>query len=235
MSINTGQSNLNAISVRDVSKTVRDADGLLPILSDVTFEVPQGQTVALVGASGSGKSSLLALLAGLDVPSAGEIWLLQQNITVMDEDARAQVRRGKVGFVFQTFQLLPHLTALENVTMPLELDGERSSGQARDAAAAMLRKVGLGERLTHTPRTLSGGEQQRVALARAFVTQPSVVFADEPTGSLDVATGERIIELMFALNAEQGATLVLVTHDSKLAARCQRRFQVEAGRVLAIS
>jgi putative ABC transport system ATP-binding protein len=235
MSINTGQPNLNAISVRDVSKTVRDADGLLPILSDVTFEVPQGQTVALVGASGSGKSSLLALLAGLDVPSAGEIWLLQQNITVMDEDARAQVRRGKVGFVFQTFQLLPHLTALENVTMPLELDGERSAGQARDAAAAMLHKVGLGERLTHTPRTLSGGEQQRVALARAFVTQPSVVFADEPTGSLDVATGERIIELMFALNAEQGATLVLVTHDPKLAARCQKRFQVETGRVMALS
>jgi putative ABC transport system ATP-binding protein len=234
MSTITGTSNLIAISVQNVSKTVRDADGVLPILSSVTFDVPHGQTLALVGASGSGKSTLLALLAGLDVPSAGEISLLQQNITTMTEDARAQVRRGKVGFVFQTFQLLPHLTALENVAMPLELDGQHSSADARALAAAMLNKVGLGERLTHTPRTLSGGEQQRVALARAFVTQPAVVFADEPTGSLDVATGERIIELMFALNAEQGATLVLVTHDSKLAARCQRRLRVDAGRVFSL-
>jgi putative ABC transport system ATP-binding protein len=235
MSKNTDTPGPIAISVRNVSKTVRDADGLLPILSDVTLDVQQGQTVALVGASGSGKSTLLALLAGLDVPSGGEIFLLEKNITSMDEDARAQVRRGRVGFVFQTFQLLPHLTALENVAMPLELDGQRSAGESRQLAATMLRKVGLGERLTHTPRTLSGGEQQRVALARAFVTQPAIVFADEPTGSLDVATGERIIELMFSLNAEQGATLILVTHDPALAARCQWRFGVDAGRVSALA
>jgi putative ABC transport system ATP-binding protein len=231
MLTNPSVSNAPAIAVRNVSKTVRDADGMLPILSEVTFEVPQGQTVALVGASGSGKSTLLALLAGLDMPSTGQIQLLGQDITAMDEDQRAQVRRGKVGFVFQTFQLLPHLTALENVAMPLELDGRHSTGQAREMARAMLQQVGLRERLTHTPRTLSGGEQQRVALARAFVTQPAVVFADEPTGSLDVATGERIIELMFNLNAAQGATLVLVTHDPGLAKRCQQRFHVEAGKV----
>jgi putative ABC transport system ATP-binding protein len=231
MSINPDHSDQVAIAVRNVSKTVRDADGLLPILSDVTLQVARGQTAALVGASGSGKSTLLALLAGLDLPTEGQISLLGHDITAMDEDSRAQVRRGKVGFVFQTFQLLPHLTALENVVMPLELDGQRTASESRQLAASMLQKVGLGERLSHTPRTLSGGEQQRVALARAFVTQPAIVFADEPTGSLDVATGERIIELMFSLNAEQGATLILVTHDPSLAARCERRFHVEAGKV----
>jgi putative ABC transport system ATP-binding protein len=231
MSSNPDHADQIAIATRNVSKTVRDADGLLPILSDVTLHVPRGQTAALVGASGSGKSTLLALLAGLDLPTQGSISLLGHDITAMDEDSRAKVRRGKVGFVFQTFQLLPHLTALENVVMPLELGGQQSAHEARQLASAMLHKVGLGERLSHTPRTLSGGEQQRVALARAFVTQPAIVFADEPTGSLDVATGERIVDLMFSLNAEQGATLILVTHDPALAARCQRRFQVEAGRV----
>jgi putative ABC transport system ATP-binding protein len=223
-----------AIAAKNVSKTVRDADGLLPILSDVTLTVPRGQTAALAGASGSGKSTLLALLAGLDQPTSGEIHLLGQDITAMNEDQRAQVRCGQVGFVFQTFQLLPHLTALENVVMPLELDGKHTSADAKQLAGAMLQKVGLAERLQHTPRTLSGGEQQRVALARAFVTQPAIVFADEPTGSLDVATGERIIDLMFSLNAEQGATLLLVTHDPALARLCTHQFQVDAGKVQSL-
>lgn len=215
----------------DVSKTVRDADGELPILQHVSLTVQAGETVALVGASGSGKSTLLALLAGLDAASSGDIQVFGQSLNGMDEDARAKLRRNRVGFVFQTFQLLPHLSAFENVAMPLEIGGELSASQVQQKATAMLERVGLGSRLTHTPRTLSGGEQQRVALARAFVTQPALVFADEPTGSLDAATGVRIMDLMFSLNQEQHATLVLVTHDSHLAARCARRFHVDAGHV----
>ncbi len=215
----------------DVSKTVRDADGELPILQHVSLTVQAGETVALVGASGSGKSTLLALLAGLDAASSGDIQVFGQSLNGMDEDARAKLRRNRVGFVFQTFQLLPHLSAFENVAMPLEIGGELSSSQVQQKTTAMLERVGLGSRLTHTPRTLSGGEQQRVALARAFVTQPALVFADEPTGSLDAATGVRIMDLMFSLNQEQHATLVLVTHDSHLAARCGRRFHVDAGHV----
>jgi putative ABC transport system ATP-binding protein len=223
------------LAAKNVSKTVRDADGMLPILQDVHLAVHRGETAALVGASGSGKSTLLALLAGLDQPSGGEVLLLDQSLGALDEDARARLRRGRVGFVFQTFQLLPHLSALENVAMPLEIGEGLSSAQARDRATQMLARVGLAERVNHTPRTLSGGEQQRVALARAFVTQPEIVFADEPTGSLDAATGERVMDLMFALNTEQQATLILVTHDARLAARCKRRFRIEAGRVSEIS
>ncbi|MFC3147026.1 ABC transporter ATP-binding protein [Piscinibacterium candidicorallinum] len=208
---------------------------MLPILQDVDLAVHRGETAALVGASGSGKSTLLALLAGLDQPSSGEVLLLNRSLGSLDEDARARLRRGRVGFVFQTFQLLPHLSALENVAMPLEIGEGLSSAQARERATQMLGRVGLAERLSHTPRTLSGGEQQRVALARAFVTQPEIVFADEPTGSLDAATGERVMDLMFALNTEQQATLILVTHDSRLAARCKRRFRIDAGRVGEIS
>jgi putative ABC transport system ATP-binding protein len=223
------------LAAKNVSKTVRDADGMLPILQDVDLAVHRGETAALVGASGSGKSTLLALLAGLDQPSSGEVLLLNRSLGSLDEDARARLRRGRVGFVFQTFQLLPHLSALENVAMPLEIGEGLSSAQARERATQMLGRVGLAERLSHTPRTLSGGEQQRVALARAFVTQPEIVFADEPTGSLDAATGERVMDLMFALNTEQQATLILVTHDSRLAARCKRRFRIDAGRVGEIS
>jgi putative ABC transport system ATP-binding protein len=223
------------LAAKNVSKTVRDADGMLPILQDVDLAVHRGETAALVGASGSGKSTLLALLAGLDQPSSGEVLLLDRSLGSLDEDARARLRRGRVGFVFQTFQLLPHLSALENVAMPLEIGEGLGSAQARERATQMLGRVGLAERLSHTPRTLSGGEQQRVALARAFVTQPEIVFADEPTGSLDAATGERVMDLMFALNTEQQATLILVTHDSRLAARCKRRFRIDAGRVSEIS
>jgi putative ABC transport system ATP-binding protein len=219
------------IEAIDVSKTVRDADGILPILEHVNLAIRAGETAALVGASGSGKSTLLALLAGLDAPSGGEVRLFGESINAMTEDQRAALRRGRVGFVFQTFQLLPHLSALENVAMPLEIRGDLSGSEVRERAAAMLQRVGLGQRLTHTPRTLSGGEQQRVALARAFVSQPQVVFADEPTGSLDAATGQRIMDLMFELNAEQGATLLLVTHDMHLAERCGHRFMVDAGHV----
>ena len=216
---------------KDVSKTVPDADGVLLILQGVSFTVQAGQTVALLGASGSGKSTLLALLAGLDTASGGDVALFGQSLQGMDEDARARLRRDRVGFVFQTFQLLPHLSALENVAMPLEIAGVLSRRQIIETATAMLGRVGLGSRLQHTPRTLSGGEQQRVALARAFVAQPALVFADEPTGSLDVATGARIIELMFSLSQAQNATLILVTHDPQLAARCARRLVVVAGQV----
>lgn len=228
------QANTTVLFAKDVNKIVHDVDGELAILQNVNLSIQSGQTVALVGASGSGKSTLLALLAGLDSASSGEIRLFNQSLAGMDENARATLRRNRVGFVFQTFQLLPHLSALENVALPLEIGGASSTVQVREKATFMLEKVGLGERLTHTPRTLSGGEQQRVALARAFVTQPQLVFADEPTGSLDATTGARIMDLMFSLNQEQQATLILVTHDSHLAARCARRFHTEAGHVTEV-
>ncbi len=215
------------IAVHRLSKLVTDATGTLGILHDVEFAVAPGETLAIVGASGSGKSTLLSLIAGLDTPTAGTVHLDGVDIFALDEDARAALRARKVGFVFQSFQLLGNLTALENVMLPLELAGRRD---ARAAARRMLERVGLGERLGHYPRVLSGGEQQRVALARAFVVEPAVLLADEPTGSLDHATGERVMQLMFDLNREHGTTLVLVTHDPAIAARCERRIAIEAGR-----
>lgn len=217
----------NAIlAVQRVCKSVRDATGTLDILRDVNFTLQRGQTVAIVGASGSGKSTLLTLLAGLDTPSSGTVHLDGTDLFALNEDQRAALRAQKVGFVFQSFQLLGNLTALENVMLPLELAGRRD---ARQTATQMLERVGLGARLRHYPKLLSGGEQQRVALARAFVVHPAVLLADEPTGSLDFATGERIMELMFDLNREQGTTLVLVTHDRAIADRCERRIHIEAG------
>ena len=214
------------LSVHQLGKTVQDSSGELEILRDISFEIPQGQSCAIVGASGSGKSTLLALLAGLDTPSQGQVLLAGVDIFSLNEDQRAQLRARHVGFVFQNFQLLPHYTALENVMMPLELAGQ---SDAKAKARHMLEHVGLGQRLSHLPRLLSGGEQQRVALARAFVTQPQLLLADEPTGSLDHATGQAVADLMFKLNQEQGTTLVLVTHDMNLAARCDRRLTLEAG------
>ncbi|TDQ43696.1 ABC transporter ATP-binding protein [Tepidicella xavieri] len=215
------------IAVQHVFKSVTDATGTLDILRDIDFELRRGETVAIVGASGSGKSTLLSIVAGLDTPTRGTVHIDGQDIFALDEDQRAAVRAQKVGFVFQSFQLLGNLTALENVMLPLELAGRRD---AREAATQMLQRVGLGERLGHYPKVLSGGEQQRVALARAFVVRPAVLLADEPTGSLDFATGEKVMELMFDLNREQGTTLVLVTHDRSIAQRCERRITIEAGR-----
>ncbi len=203
--------------------------GRLTILSDIDFTVAAATTVAIVGASGSGKSTLLGLLAGLDTPSAGSVRLDGEDIYALDEDGRALLRKRKLGFVFQSFQLLGHLNALENVMLPLELRGDN---QARAKAQEMLGRVGLGSRLKHYPKYLSGGEQQRVALARAFVTEPPLLFADEPTGSLDAATGESVIQLMFELNRERGSTLVLVTHDPGIAARCERTLTIAAGRLV---
>lgn len=218
------------IAVRGVSKSVADATGTLDILRDIDVELLRGQTVAIVGASGSGKSTLLSIVAGLDTPTAGTVHIDGVDIFALSEDQRAALRAQKVGFVFQSFQLLGNLTALENVMLPLELAGRRD---ARALATQMLQRVGLGERLGHYPKVLSGGEQQRVALARAFVVQPAVLLADEPTGSLDFATGERIMALMFELNREQGTTLVLVTHDQAIASQCERRITIEAGRATA--
>jgi putative ABC transport system ATP-binding protein len=217
------------ISVDHVFKAVTDSTGTLEILSDIDFALNAGETVAIVGASGSGKSTLLSIMAGLDTPSRGTVRLDGQDLFSNDEDARAAVRARKLGFVFQSFQLLGSLTALENVMLPLELDGRKD---ARKAASDMLGRVGLSQRLNSYPKVLSGGEQQRVALARAFVMHPAVLLADEPTGSLDFATGEKIMELMFALNQEQGTTLVLVTHDRGIANRCSRSITIEAGRVV---
>jgi putative ABC transport system ATP-binding protein len=219
--------NDSILSVNHVHKSVSDSTGTLDILHDIDFSVPAHQTVAIVGASGSGKSTLLSIMAGLDTPTRGTVRLAGQDLFALDEDQRAALRAQQVGFVFQSFQLLAHLTALENVMLPLELAGRKD---ARKAATEMLVRVGLGERLNHYPKVLSGGEQQRVALARAFVVRPSVLLADEPTGSLDYATGETVMELMFALNREQGTTLVLVTHDPGIAQRCERRITIEAGR-----
>jgi putative ABC transport system ATP-binding protein len=216
-----------AVVARALSQRVATADGTLAILSEVELAVKTGETLAITGASGSGKSTLLGLLAGLDQPSSGEIFLLGQRLNDLDEDARARLRAGRVGFVFQSFQLLPALTALENILLPLELAGR---ADARERAVHWLDRVGLAGRATHTPRQLSGGEQQRVAIARAFATDPEIVFADEPTGNLDADTGARIIELLLDLNASARTTLILVTHDDALAARCQRRLHLVAGR-----
>jgi putative ABC transport system ATP-binding protein len=214
------------IVVQHVFKSVTDSTGTLTILRDIDFSLGQGETAAIVGASGSGKSTLLSIIAGLDTPTSGTVFIDGVDLFARDEDQRAALRAQKLGFVFQSFQLLGNLTALENVMLPLELAGRRD---ARSAASAMLQRVGLGERLGHYPKVLSGGEQQRVALARAFVVQPAVLLADEPTGSLDFATGEKVMELMFELNREQGTTLVLVTHDRGIAQRCERRITIEAG------
>ena len=217
------------ISVEHLFKSVTDSTGTLDILRDIDFALKPQETVAIVGASGSGKSTLLSIMAGLDTPTRGTVRLAGQDLFSLDEDARAGLRAQQVGFVFQSFQLLGNLNALENVMLPLELAGRRD---ARQSATAMLGRVGLAERLRHYPRVLSGGEQQRVALARAFVVQPALLLADEPTGSMDFATGEKVMELMFALNQEQGTTLVLVTHDRAIASRCARCITIEAGQVL---
>ncbi len=217
------------ISVEHVSKSVTDSTGTLDILRDIDFSLVPGETAAIVGASGSGKSTLLSIIAGLDTPSAGTVRIAGQDLFALDEDDRAALRGERLGFVFQSFQLMGNLTALENVMLPLELAGRRD---AREQARRMLERVGLGERLSHYPRVLSGGEQQRVALGRAFVVQPSVLLADEPTGSLDHATGESVMQLMLDLNRERGTTLVLVTHDRGIAARCDRRITLEAGRIV---
>jgi putative ABC transport system ATP-binding protein len=216
------------ISVEHVHKSVTDSTGTLDILRDIDFTLAPKETAAIVGASGSGKSTLLSIIAGLDTPTRGTVRLAGCDLFSIDEDERAAVRARKVGFVFQSFQLLGNLTALENVMLPLELAGRKDS---RKAATEMMARVGLAARLGHYPKVLSGGEQQRVALARAFVVQPAVLLADEPTGSLDFATGETIMELMFDLNREQGTTLVLVTHDIAIATRCERRITIEAGRL----
>jgi len=214
------------ISVAHVFKSVTDSSGTLAILRDIDFSLSAGESLAIVGASGSGKSTLLSIMAGLDTPSQGAVHVAGQDLFSLSEDARAQVRAQHMGFVFQSFQLMANLTALENVMLPLELSGSKD---IVTTATAMLQRVGLGERLKHYPKVLSGGEQQRVALARAFVMNPAILLADEPTGSLDHATGETILNLMFALNQERGTTLVLVTHDARVAARCQRCLVIEAG------
>jgi putative ABC transport system ATP-binding protein len=217
------------LEARDLTRKVNSPEGELTIVSDVSLQIGSGETVALVGASGAGKSTLLAMLAGLDTPSTGQVWLDGQELTRIDEDARAALRANRVGFVFQAFHLVPSLTALENVMLPLELSGR---GDAAQTARTMLARVGLAERVGHYPRQLSGGEQQRVALARASVTRPAVLFADEPTGNLDTTTGESICQLLFELNLEAGTTLLLVTHNPQLASRCERLLTMSAGRLV---
>lgn len=216
----------NILSARHLSKVVSSAEGELTILDDLSLELDKGDSLAIVGSSGSGKSTLLGLLAGLDLPSQGEVSLAGQSLNALSEDQRARLRAEHVGFVFQSFQLLDSLTAVENVMLPLELEGHRD---ARHRASVLLERVGLSQRLSHYPRQLSGGEQQRVAIARAFAAEPSVLFADEPTGNLDRHTGQHISDLLFALNQERGTTLVLVTHDERLAQRCQRVIHLEGG------
>lgn len=220
-----------AVEAVNLSKRVADASGDLTILHDINFTVQAGTTLAIVGASGSGKSTLLGLLAGLDAPSTGTVRLDGVDIFALDEDGRAKVRKQQLGFVFQSFQLLMHLNALENVMLPLEL---RQEPDAREKAEAVLGRVGLSSRLKHYPKYLSGGEQQRVALARAFVSEPPLLFADEPTGSLDAVTGDEVIRLMFELNRERGSTLVLVTHDPAIAALCKRTITISAGKLLPL-
>jgi putative ABC transport system ATP-binding protein len=220
------------LEVSHLAKTVDTVDGSLTILHDINFSVADGESLAIVGASGSGKSTLLGLLAGLDTPSKGQVLLMDRDISAANEDQRAQIRSQHVSFVFQSFQLIDHLTALENVQLPLELAG-MPRAEAAAKAQVWLEKVGLSERLKHRPKTLSGGEQQRVALARAFVTEPDILFADEPTGSLDEQNGQKIIELLFQLNQELGSTLILVTHDMALASRCERQMVLNNGRVVA--
>ena len=212
-----------------LTKKVSSPEGELTILDDVSLDIPRGQTLAVVGSSGAGKSTLLALLAGLDEPTTGEVWLGDAELTSLDEDGRAALRNRQVGFVFQSFHLLPALTALENVLLPLELANEPD---ARRKASDTLSQVGLKARLSHYPRQLSGGEKQRVAIARAYVAGPQLLFADEPTGNLDQRTGEKIMDLLFRLNAATGTTLMLVTHDNEIAQRCQRRVGIEDGRVV---
>lgn len=214
------------IKTEEVCKAVQTADGELHLLSNIGFSVEPGESVAIVGPSGAGKSTLLGLLAGLDVPTSGKIWLDDHCITSMDEEQRAQVRSELVGFVFQTFQLLPSLTAEENVALPLELRGDED---AMNLAHMYLERVGLAKRYYHYPLQLSGGEQQRVALARAFACKPRILFADEPTGNLDSKTGEKVSDLLFQLNQEEGAVLVLVTHEQRLADRCDRKLILESG------
>ena len=219
----------SVLKVVNITKQVSSPEGPLAIVDDVTFDIARGETVAITGASGAGKSTLLAMLAGLDLPSGGHVWLDGEDLTVLSEDGRARLRAQRVGFVFQSFHLIPSLTALENVLLPLELaQRDHAPRQAREA----LERVGLGSRMDHYPRQLSGGEQQRVALARAFVIAPAVLFADEPTGNLDAHTGQRIIELMFEMNRTARTTLVLVTHEQVLAGRCDRILQMDAGRLV---
>jgi len=220
--------NASVLTARGICKTVKSGDSDLVILREIDLAVTPGEALAVVGASGSGKSTLLAILAGLDTPTAGEVHIEGRDLFALDEDQRAELRGRSVGFVFQSFQLLPALTALENVMLPLELS---QNAQAEELAVEMLRRVGLGERLLHYPKHLSGGEQQRVALARAFVVRPRLLFADEPTGSLDAESGAAVIRLLFEMNREYGTTLVLVTHDEQLAARCQRSVRLVAGRI----
>ncbi len=226
---------IDALQAQGLTKIVQDATGSLTILDDINLTIAAGETVAITGSSGSGKSTLLGLLAGLDVPTRGTVNVFGQDLFALDEDGRARLRAKQIGFVFQSFQLLPHLNALENVLLPLELSGQDRIGDESppQLARRMLERVGLGERLRHYPKYLSGGEQQRVALARAFVARPPILLADEPTGSLDVRTGEAVIELMFGLNREAGSTLVLVTHDLEIAQRCRRSVELHAGRIRA--
>lgn len=223
------QQSRNIIVTENLGKSVKTSNGTLHILSSIDLLIQSGESIAIVGESGSGKSTLISLLAGLDVPTTGSITLNGKSLTKMDEDGRAAMRNQLVGFVFQSFQLIHGLTALENVMLPLELRGDKN---AKAAAIALLERVGLSQRLTHTPKQLSGGEQQRVALARAFVSRPAVLFADEPTGNLDSKTGANIIDLLFELNLENHTTLILVTHDQALANRCQRIIKLAAGRMV---
>lgn len=216
------------VQANGVGKVVSTAEGQLTILHRISLSVEEGESLAITGPSGSGKSTLLGILAGLDLPSFGEVQLCGQTLTALDEEGRAKVRAESVGFVFQSFQLLPGLTALENVMLPMELHGMKN---ARSRAQEYLARVGLAERLTHYPQQLSGGEQQRVAVARAFASQPKVLFADEPTGNLDIHTGAKIIDLLFDLNREQGTTLILITHEERLAQRCGRRIHLVAGSI----
>lgn len=229
----SSQSNIDAVLVAEkISKEVISPEGALTILSDVSFAISSGESVAITGASGAGKSTLLALLAGLDLPTEGKIWLNGHELTALDEDGRAAIRAESVGFVFQSFHLVPSLNALENVMLPLELGGK---SDARAIALNIIDQVGLSERWSHYPAQLSGGEKQRVAIARAFATQPAVLFADEPTGNLDSRTGGRIMDLMFELNHDSSTTLVLVTHDQALAGRCDRKIELDAGLLVADS
>jgi putative ABC transport system ATP-binding protein len=218
------------IEVTGLGKNVASPDGELVILHDINLTILSAEAVAIVGASGSGKSTLLGLMAGLDMPTSGSVKIQGRDLFALDEDGRAEVRRNLIGFVFQSFQLLPNLTALENVMLPVELSGQQR--QARDTASGILDRVGLASRLHHYPRQMSGGEQQRVAIARAFAAQPALLFADEPTGNLDQRTGDRIIDLLFDINHERATTLVLVTHDESLSARCNRSLHLDAGRLL---
>lgn len=217
------------LKTENISKRVKTADQELTILDDISMEVKLGQSLAIIGSSGAGKSTLLGLLAGLDLPTDGKIWIADHDITLMDEEGRAAIRAELVGFVFQTFQLLTSLTALENVSLPMELAGDKN---ARDKAIEFLEKVGLGERFSHYPKQLSGGEQQRVAIARAFACQPKILFADEPTGNLDQRTGLKISDLLFELNEQSDTTLILVTHEQRLADRCEKTIIIDDGRLV---